>query len=153
MLSYSVIQFEMMIYLMSIKPIFAKQIYTGKKEFELRKRARIKTGSRVVLYESSPVRAITGEFKAGRTFFLSFNDVRDLILRKRFRGCDRRDLKYIREGKRIQIIEVKDPMRYPSALRLNKLREIIPGFMPPRSYIRLDRDKYKPIVKALKSLG
>ena len=50
-------------YLMSIKPLFAEQILSGQKRYELRRRAgEISAGSLVVLYASNPVKAIVGEF-------------------------------------------------------------------------------------------
>lgn len=47
--------------LMSIKPKWAKEIYHGKKTVEFRKSSP-SVGSLVFLYESTPVRAVTGVF-------------------------------------------------------------------------------------------
>jgi len=48
-------------YLMSIKPKWAKELYSGKKTVEFRKSSP-PVGSLVFLYESAPVRAVTGVF-------------------------------------------------------------------------------------------
>ena len=48
--------------LMSIKPKWAKELYSGKKTVEFRKSSP-SVGSLVFLYESAPVKAVTGVFK------------------------------------------------------------------------------------------
>ena len=47
--------------LMSIKPKWAKELYCGKKTVEFRKSSPT-VGSLVFIYESAPVRAVTGVF-------------------------------------------------------------------------------------------
>jgi len=51
----------MSVCLMSIKPKWAKELYSGKKTVEFRKSSP-PVGSLVFLYESTPVRAVTGVF-------------------------------------------------------------------------------------------
>ena len=51
----------MSVCLMSIKPKWAKELYSGKKTVEFRKNSPA-VGSLVFLYESTPVRAVTGVF-------------------------------------------------------------------------------------------
>ena len=51
----------MRVCLMSIKPKWAKELYSGKKTVEFRKSSP-PVGSLVFLYESAPVRAVTGVF-------------------------------------------------------------------------------------------
>ena len=51
----------MSVCLMSIKPKWAKELYGGKKTVEFRKSSP-PVGSLVFLYESAPVRAVTGVF-------------------------------------------------------------------------------------------
>ena len=51
----------MRVCLMSIKPKWAKKLYSGKKTVEFRKSSPA-VGSLVFLYESAPVRAVTGCF-------------------------------------------------------------------------------------------
>ena len=51
----------MSVCLMSIKPKWAKELYVGKKTVEFRKSSP-PVGSLVFLYESAPVRAVTGVF-------------------------------------------------------------------------------------------
>ena len=51
----------MSVCLMSIKPKWARELYCGKKTVEFRKSSP-PIGSIVFLYESAPVRAVTGAF-------------------------------------------------------------------------------------------
>ena len=51
----------MRVCLMSIKPKWARELYSGKKTVEFRKSSP-PVGSLVFLYESTPVRAVTGVF-------------------------------------------------------------------------------------------
>lgn len=53
----------MSVCLMSIKPKWAKELYSGKKTVEFRKTAP-QPGSIVFLYETAPVQAVTGVFQA-----------------------------------------------------------------------------------------
>lgn len=138
-----------MLYLMSIKPLFARQIYSERKGFELRKRGRIKEGSRIILYETAPLKAITGEFKAGRILLLKFSDVYRMIVEGKLRGCDKRDLDYVRGGDKIQVIEILNSKEYNVFLRLRDLRALVPRFVPPRSYIKLNKEKYRPLIRVI----
>ena len=52
----------MSVCLMSIKPKWAKELYSGKKTVEFRKSSPI-VGTIVFIYESAPVRAVTGVFQ------------------------------------------------------------------------------------------
>lgn len=51
--------------LMSIRPGYAEKILAGLKQYELRKRFGIRTGDRIILYASTPIKAVVGEFRAG----------------------------------------------------------------------------------------
>lgn len=50
--------------ILSIKPTYAKKIYSGEKTIELRKKLGkgFKRGARVYIYETSPIKAVTGSF-------------------------------------------------------------------------------------------
>ena len=52
--------------LLSIKPMYARAIFSGEKEYEFRKR-RCRTGiDRIVFYSSSPVKLVVGEAEIER---------------------------------------------------------------------------------------
>jgi len=123
-------------YLMSIKPKFAYQIFTGKKKFELRRYVGvdIKEGSKIILYVSGNVRAIMGEFTVGRVIKGSALYVWNKALEYGDVGLDEDDWPYIKGSKIALAIEVREPKVYRRSLILSEIRKIIPNFMPPLSY-------------------
>jgi len=140
-------------YLLSIKPLFGEQILSGVKGYELRRRGRFEPGSIMVLYESTPVRAVVGEFKAGRVFRVELGELLELLRRGELRGCGEADVPYVLGARRVVVIEVVDPVRYPRPLSLAELRRLIPGFRPPMSYARFD-EHYEVVRRAaLGALG
>ena len=52
--------------LISIKPEFVERIASGEKRFEFRKRVFNRQVNKVVVYASSPVRRVVGEFDVGQ---------------------------------------------------------------------------------------
>lgn len=62
--------------LLSIKPRFAEAIFAGTKKFEFRRAIfRNREVSRVIVYASSPVCKVLGEFEIGSVLELSINDL------------------------------------------------------------------------------
>jgi predicted transcriptional regulator len=114
--------------LMSIRPEYAEAILSGAKTFELRRRRpSFASGSRVVVYSSSPDQRLLGTFEAGTVHEANPGSLWRLVSKKAgitreafdgyFEGCD---LGYA--------IEVRSPKRLdPKPLR----------FRPPQSYLYL----------------
>ncbi|RLE75404.1 MAG: hypothetical protein DRJ56_05810 [Thermoprotei archaeon] len=122
--------------LMSIKPTFARQILGGVKRYELRRKVfPLLEGDRVVLYESRPVMAITGEFVAGRVAEMRPEDVIKLIREDALEGCGELDVPYVVGRRPVLIIEVREPRRYVRPVTLAELRAALGGFRPPASYV------------------
>ena len=123
-------------YLMSIRPKFAYQIFTGEKKFELRRAINIviEPGSKIILYVSGKVKAILGEFTAGRIIEGSAETVWRTIRQYGNVGIDADDWPYIKGARKALAIEVLNPVMYDRPIRLDEIRRIIPGFMPPLSY-------------------
>jgi predicted transcriptional regulator len=85
--------------LMSIKPLYAEQIFQGKKKYEYRRRIFKRDDvSSLVIYESAPVSRVVGEVKVRRILFgtpdeiwekthlnggITFDD-----FEKYFKGCE-----------------------------------------------------------------
>jgi len=124
------------VYLMSIRPKFAYQIFTGKKKFELRRSigVEIEPGSKIILYVSGKVKAILGEFTVGRIIEGSAETVWKTIKQFGDVGIDADDWPYIKGARRALAIEVVNPIVYNRPIRLDEIRRVIPGFMPPLSY-------------------
>jgi predicted transcriptional regulator len=61
--------------LLSIKPQFANEIFSGTKKFEYRKAIFREKVSRVIVYASSPVQMVIGEFQIDEVLFEDLSDL------------------------------------------------------------------------------
>ncbi len=123
-------------YLMSIRPKYARAIFSGVKKFELRKISGmppITEGSIIVVYVSGNVKSIVGEFKAGKVYKASPEIIWNLT-KGPDKGIGEDAWNYIRGAKRAMAIEVLEPKLYHRPVTLEEIRRIIPGWMPPMSY-------------------
>jgi len=119
---------------MSIKPKYGLEILRGRKKVELRGSVgSITSGDVVVLYLSSPVQAISGEFRVGRVVF-GVDEIKKLVEGLKDPGVDEEDWSYLIGRRRPMAIEVLDPLEYDVKVTLHALRSELPGFRPPRSY-------------------
>jgi predicted transcriptional regulator len=122
--------------LISIKPKYLDLILSGRKTVELRKQStRIPPGTRLLLYASSPRRAVIGEARVAFREDLSLDEIwakhgvaaavsKD-ELRAYYSGADRG-----------VVLGLTDVRRYPMNLPLRSLRDVHHGFRPPQSYMR-----------------
>ncbi len=142
------------IYLMSIRPQFAFQIFRGVKKFELRRwiGVPIEEGSVIVVYASGRVKAIVGEFRVGRVIEGRAEEVWREVMRHPSPGVDHRDWPYIRGAERALALEVRNPVLYPRKVTLDELRMVIPGWAPPLSYkvLRVGEPVYELVIKPLR---
>ncbi|MET1129108.1 MAG: DNA-binding protein [Thermoproteota archaeon] len=145
---------ESPIYLISIKPVYAHQIFQGTKKYELRRNARIEPGSTMVVYVSGHVRAVVGEFDVGRVIEGSPQEVWSAVTKSSGHGIGRDAWRYIKNGRTAVALEVASRRLYPRRVTLEEIRRIIPGWMPPMSYKRLYEGDpfYELIVKRLRML-
>jgi len=127
-------------YLMSVKPKFAYQIFTGKKKYELRRHigVEIEECSTIVLYVSGKVKALMGEFQAGNVIVGSPVYVWEKTACQPNSGLDEDDWPYIEGSKLAMAIEILKTKIYRRPISLAELKNIIPGFMPPLSYRELN---------------
>lgn len=135
--------------LLSIKPAWAEQILSGKKRFEFRKIGPlIDPGSRIILYTVEPESAIVGEFTLG-TYLKG--DV-DFLIRKT-RGHvpqSEEDLKkYFGSFSKGVALGIIKPVRHQEKITFEKIKELVPEFFPPQSFLYLDGEKYKPLLNLL----
>lgn len=127
------------VYLMSIRPQYARAVLSGRKKYELRKLAGVRPveeGALIVVYSSGKVKSIVGEFRAGRVIVGS-PDVVWAHASRPGQGVGGDAYAYIRGAKRAMAIEVVEPRFYPRPVTLEEIRRIIPGWMPPFSYRRI----------------
>jgi len=120
--------------LMSIKPKYGLEILRGRKKVELRGFVgEIASNDVVVLYLSSPIQALGGEFKVGRVVF-GVEEIKRFVESIEDPGVDKEDWSYLVGKRRPMAIEVLGPVEYEVKVTLRALREEVPGFRPPMSY-------------------
>ena len=140
--------------LMAIKPIFAERILNGIKKYELRRKVfPLNSGDKVIIYESSPVKAITGEFTIGRVSELNSEEVIKMIKRGELPGSDERDIPYVTGNRPILVLEVKNPIRYAIPIPLETIKEYVPKFRPPLSYVIVRNHKLITLIEYWKRVG
>jgi predicted transcriptional regulator len=118
--------------LLSIKPEFATSILTGIKRFEYRRVPFAQPVDSVVLYASSPVRLVVGEFRVKRLLQAPL----DTLWRstRRFAGISRsRFYEYFRALETGFAIEVDVPYPYKTPFPLNRIY----SSNPPQSFAYL----------------
>jgi predicted transcriptional regulator len=117
--------------LLSIKPEFAEKILDGRKKFEFRRVVfRDKTVREVVIYASSPVSQIVGEFEIDGILSMSKNDLwRET---QRHAGITRDIFMNYFDGKdECYAIRVANPVRYDEPMNL---QQAVALTRPPQSY-------------------
>lgn len=127
------------LYLMSIRPQYARAIMTGRKKYELRKISsapEVEEGSIIIVYASGNVKSIIGEFEARRILLGTPEKVWSLV-RRGSSGIGDDAWDYIKGAKRAMAIEVGLRRVYERPVTLEEVRRVIPGWNPPFSYKRL----------------
>jgi predicted transcriptional regulator len=117
--------------LLSIKPHFAERIFTGTKHYEFRRVLfRATTIKTVVVYASSPIQRVIGEFTVGGILALSTQRLWKET--RRHAGIEKRDFdSYFNGRKTGYAIKVSQPMRYHQPKRLNHICDYD---RPPQSF-------------------
>ena len=115
--------------LLSIKPEFADRIFSGKKMFEYRKAIFKNPVSTIVVYSSSPVKRVIGEFAVKTIHHGSVDELWSQT--KEYSGITR-DLydEYFANRLKGYAIEISTPILYPESKDLKK--EF--GIIPPQSF-------------------
>ena len=123
--------------LLSIKPEFAEKIFDGSKKYEFRrsvfKNSDVKT---VVVYASSPVQKVIGEFEID----VIVNDELQALwtLTKEFSGITRSFFfEYFNNKKKGYAIKIKQPKRYKTALSIKDDLNV----NPPQSFVYIPNKK------------
>jgi predicted transcriptional regulator len=120
--------------LLSIKPEFADKIFSGEKRFEFRRVIfRSPSVKKIVVYASSPVQQVIGEFEVRRVLSLEKGE-----LWRRTRKHSGIEKEYFDEyfGNRStgHAIEITSPVRYQQPM---KLESICDSNRPPQSFCYL----------------
>lgn len=116
--------------ILSIKNTFAEKILSGEKCFEFRKSIFTKEVSTVLLYVTSPIRMIIGEFKID--YILEDNPIMIWEQTRYQAGITQSFFfSYFKGKNKAYAIKVKDPKRFDNYVDPFK---IIPNFFPPQSF-------------------
>ena len=127
------------ILLLSIRPEYANKIFEGKKKVELRRvRTRLKSGDLVIVYVSSPEKALVGSFEVERVITVEdlpkeLNNLWKQVEKQA--GIKRKQFDKYYEGASVGIgIFLKNLQIFPQRLELESLRKQLPNIRPPQSY-------------------
>jgi len=144
------------IFLLSIKPKYSGAIFSGRKKYELRRLRgpRIPKGSLIILYVSGNTRSIIGEFTTGEVIEGTPENIWRTVSKPRT-GINPDAFQYIKGSKHAFAIEVVSPTLYSHPVTLDEIRNIIPGWTPPHSYVKLRQEDplYRLIVEPLRISG
>ena len=120
--------------LLSIKPEFAEKILTGEKRYEFRRVVPKREVERVVVYASSPVCRLVGEFTVRRV--VSAKPKALWRLARSHAGISKRYFDaYFKGREEAHAFEVEGVVRYDEPIDPKSLRR---GFRPPQSFLYLD---------------
>lgn len=129
------------ILLISVKPKYAIKILKGEKTIELRKCAPKKVGKDgyILLYVTAPIKEIWGIYKIEniikenpKTLWENFGEKTGITIEEFNEYYKENDSAF-----GIQIQEVKSLFKH--SIKLDNLKNLIPGFMPPQTYSYIDR--------------
>lgn len=119
--------------LLSIKPQFANKIFEGEKKFEFR-RTLFKNPevNKVVVYSSSPVQKVIGEFEISIILSEEVNSLWEKT--KEFSGIDKKFyLNYFKGKSTAHAIGIKKATLYDTAYNIKEKY----GVSPPQSFLYL----------------
>lgn len=103
---------------MSIKPQYANKIFSGEKKFEFRRTIFKKTDVKsVIVYSSSPVQKVIGEFEIEKV--IAEENVEVLLEKTNRMGISGDSLRdYYQDRKMCYAIKIKNPILYSPAKNL-----------------------------------
>lgn len=119
--------------LLSVKPRYAHEILSGRKTVEVRRRFPIiPSGTTVVIYSTSPERAIIGTVLVKRSTKVDPSDV--WKLHSKDIRIERDELiDYLDGASESTLLEVESPLRWDKSVPLDLFRSAI-GVEPPQSF-------------------
>jgi predicted transcriptional regulator len=127
------------ILLLSIRPEYANKIFEGTKNVELRRvRTRLNSGDLVIVYVSSPEKALVGSFEVERVITVEnlpkeLNSLWKQV--KEHAGLKRKQFNSYYKGASVGVgIFFRNIQIFPQRIELEYLREQLPNIRPPQSY-------------------
>jgi len=122
------------ILLLSIRPQYAEKIFGGTKTVELRRvRPRVEEGDRVLVYVSSPVKALVGVFRVNQVVERSPQELWGVVRREA--GIEREAFEAYYDGASAGFgIFFSDVWQFSRPIELQSIRQQWSGFQPPQGY-------------------
>ncbi|MDJ0648267.1 MAG: ASCH domain-containing protein [Xenococcaceae cyanobacterium MO_188.B19] len=128
--------------LLSIKPKYVTQIFSGKKTVELRRvKTKLKPGDLVIVYSTSPQKALTGFFEVDKVLRDENLDSFWQKVKDYARVNHETFQDYYRGAALAVGIFIKNYHQFSKPVSLETLKSNIPGFHPPQNYHYLDDEK------------
>ena len=111
--------------LLSVRPRFAQALLNGTKTAEIRRRfPNVPAGTTVVIYSSSPERAVLGTMRARALVRSTVSDIWDRYAE--VIGINERELRdYLDGAAKPSVLEVDSPSIWPNPVGLGALRRIL----------------------------
>lgn len=125
--------------LLSIHPRHAEKIFNGEKQVELRRvRPRVNTGDLVLVYVSTPVKALMGAFEVASVLEESPNKLWHAVRHEA--GLSKKEFFDYYSGASLGFgIRLKRAWSLPAPIELTSLRKSWSKFRPPQSYRYLSK--------------
>lgn len=139
------------ILLLSIKPEYASKIFSGQKTVELRRvRTRLTIDDLVLVYVSSPRKALVGLFEVEDIIQEKIQLQKDIInywnLVDQKACISFKDFdKYYQGASFFVAIFLRNPKQFQVSINLENLRKQIPEFTPPQSYRYLNQQEFEKL--------
>ncbi len=128
--------------LISIKPQYAKKIFKGEKTIELRKSAptKVKKGSYLLIYVTSPIKELWGICKIENIIKEKPHILWENVGKQT--GITKQEFQeYYKTNDKAYGIQLKDIINFfENSINLDKLKSMMPGFMPPQTYGYIDKE-------------
>ena len=137
--------------LLSIKPHYVREIISGDKVFEFRKKFPnlndLNISSKIFIYCSKPVMAIVGSFIVKHHYHSDFTSLMNDI--SATEAYSNRISKYLIDKSSCHALEISGLVIYKNKITLKELRDEFNGFSPGQSYRYLDPS----IIKKIKNIN
>jgi predicted transcriptional regulator len=120
--------------LLSVKPEHARKIFAGSKTIEFRRiRPKLSEGDLVVVYVSSPVKAIMGAFEVGKIYAGSPVGLWRKV--KEQSGLTWSEFStYFANAEMAYGLEIRKMWIYSAPIKLHSIRKLWDDFNPPQSF-------------------
>lgn len=145
------------ILLLSIKPEYASKIFSGQKTVELRRvRTRLTIDDIVLVYVSSPTKALMGLFEVEDVFQKKIELEKDIdtywkLFHQKACITSKDFYKYYEGASFFVGIFLRNPKKFEVSINLENLRQKIPEFTPPQSYRYLKESEIEQLKSFIRS--